>query len=153
MELQFRRWEPADHDTVWELNNHALDIVGANPGESMFADLHDVQGAYYDKGGEFLIGTCDGAIVAMGAFKRTGDDNVELTRMRIHPDHQRKGYGQAILSALESRAREMGYARMHLETTVQQVAAQGLYARNGFVQTGTGTYEDFKLLIYEKPLT
>jgi hypothetical protein len=41
---------------------------------------------------------------------------------------------------------------MHLETTVQQVAAQGLYERNGFVQTGTGVYEDFKLLNYEKPL-
>jgi ribosomal protein S18 acetylase RimI-like enzyme len=89
----------------------------------------------------------------MGAFKRTGEGVAEVTRMRIHPNHQRKGYGQAVLSALEVRAREMGYQRLHLETTMQQVAAQGLYAANGFVQTGTGKYEDFVLLQYEKPLS
>jgi ribosomal protein S18 acetylase RimI-like enzyme len=153
MELQIRRWQPADHDVVWELNNHSLNIVGAHPGDAMFADLHDVGGVYFDNGGEFYVGCVDGAVVAMGAFKRTHPDSVELTRMRIHPDFQRHGFGQQILSALEARAREMGYASMHLETTVQQVAAQRLYERNGFVQTGTGTYDDFKLLIYEKPLS
>jgi ribosomal protein S18 acetylase RimI-like enzyme len=152
MELQIRRWQPSDHDAVWQLNDHALNVVGAHPGDAMFADLRDVERVYFDNGGEFLVGTVDGAIVAMGAFKRTHEDGVELTRMRIAPDFQRHGFGQAILSALEARAREMGYARMHLETTVQQVAAQGLYERNGFVQTGTGVYEDFKLLNYEKPL-
>jgi len=40
-----------------------------------------------------------------------------------------------------------------LEALLVQVAAQGLYAANGFVQTGTGRYEDFVLLQYEKPLT
>lgn len=152
MELQIRRWQPDDHDAVWELNNRALDVVGANPGESMFVDLDDVKGTYFDRGGEFLVGTVHGAVVAMGAFKRTADDSVELTRMRIDPSQQRHGFGQAILSALEARAREMGYARIHLETTVQQVAAQGLYERNGFILTGTGQYEEFKLLIYEKTL-
>ena len=153
MDLQIRRYAASDHDEVWELNDHALNVVGAHPGEAMFYDLHEVEKVYFENGGEFLVGTVDGAVVAMGAFKRSDDARAEITRMRIHPDAQRRGYGQAILSALEARAREMGYAALHLETTVQQVAAQGLYERNGFVQTGTGRYEDFVLLNYEKPLT
>jgi ribosomal protein S18 acetylase RimI-like enzyme len=119
----------------------------------MFSDLHEVEKVYFENGGEFLVGVLDGVVLAMGAFKRTDETRVEITRMRIHPDAQRRGYGQLILSALEARAREMGYATLHLETTVQQTAAQGLYERNGFVQTGTGRYEDFVLLRYEKPLT
>src|SRR5688572_24498370 len=113
-ELHIRRYEAADHDACWELNDHALNVVGAHPGEAMFADLHEVETIYFDNGGEFLVGTVDGVVVAMGAFKRTGDDQAELTRMRIHPDAQRRGFGQAILSALEARARELGYATLHL---------------------------------------
>ena len=153
MDLQIRRYEPADHESVVAINDLSLNTVGAHPGPSMFVDLYDIQGVYFDKQGEFLVGVCDGEVVAMGAFKWIGDEVAEVTRMRIHPDHQRKGYGQAILSALEARAREMGYTKLHLETTTYQVAEQGLYAANGFVQTGTGRYEDFVLLQYEKPLT
>jgi ribosomal protein S18 acetylase RimI-like enzyme len=153
MSLQIRRYEPADHDAVVAINDLSLNIVGAHPGPSMFVDLEDIQGVYLDKQGEFLVGVFEGEVVAMGAFKRIDDGVAEVTRMRIHPGHQRQGYGQAILSALEARAREMGYRTLHLETTTQQVAAQGLYAANGFVQTGTGKYEEFTLLQYEKPLT
>jgi ribosomal protein S18 acetylase RimI-like enzyme len=152
MDLEIRRYEAADHDAVWALNDHALNVVGAHPGEAMFADLHEVEKVYFESGGEFLVGVVDDVVLAMGAFKRTDSLRAEITRMRIHPNAQRRGYGQAILSALEMRARELGYAALHLETTVQQVAAQGLYERNGFVQTGTGRYEDFVLLNYEKRL-
>lgn len=152
MELEIRRYEARDHDAVWALNDHALNVVGAHPGESMFADLHAIERVYFDAGGEFLVGTVAGVVLAMGAFKRTGEGRAELTRMRIHPDAQRRGFGQAMLSALEARAREMGYSTLHLETTVQQVAAQALYERNGFIKTGTGRYEDFVLLQYEKQL-
>jgi ribosomal protein S18 acetylase RimI-like enzyme len=151
--LQIRRYEDADHEAMWDLNNLALDIVGAHPGQDYFADLHNINEVYLDNRGEFLLGMVDDQIVAMGAFKRTDDAKAEIVRMRIHPDFQRRGFGQALLSALVDRAKAMGYRALHLSTTVQQVAAQALYERNGFRQTGTDTYEQFKLLVYEKELS
>ena len=153
MDLEIRQYTAADYDAMWELNNRALNLAGAQPGEDYFGDLHKIEEAYLNAGGDFLVGLVDDQIVAMGAFKRTDDARAEVVRMRIHPDFQRRGFGQAILSALMERAADAGYRSLHLSTTTLQTAAQGLYERNGFRHTGDDTYEDFKLLVYEKDLT
>ena len=151
--FEIRRYEAADHDAVFELHNVALEAVGAHVGNGPWdEDLHDVQTVYLDAGGEFLVGELDGQIVAMGALKKTGDGCAEVTRMRIDPEHQRRGFGQAILTRLERRAVELGLLHLHLHTTVQQVAAQKLYEKNGYAQTGRTRFAGFDVLIYEKTL-
>lgn len=72
--------------------------------------------------------------------------------MRVHPDFQRRGFGQAILQALEARADEMGYTKLQLETTVQQIAAQKLYIKNGYVEVGRTKIHNFDVILYEKML-
>ncbi len=53
----------------------------------------------------------------MGALRRTTNEWAEIKRMRVHPDFQRRGFGQMILEALEARAVALGYAALHLDTT------------------------------------
>src|SRR5687768_16271003 len=108
MDLEIRQYEAADYDAMWELNNRALNIAGAHPGEDYFGDLHQIEDAYLNAGGDFLVGKVEDQIVAMGAFKRTDDARAEVVRMRIHPDFQRRGFGQAMLSALMDRAANSG---------------------------------------------
>lgn len=152
--LFIRRYEPKDHDAVWWLHNEALNLIGAHAGNGAWDDdLHAIEQVYFEPGGEFLVGTVDDEVVAMGALKRSDATRGEVKRMRIHPEHQRKGFGQAMLQAIEQLARELGYRTLHLDTTVGQTAAQGLYESNGFVKVGTGRYEQFELLLYEKELT
>lgn len=86
-------------------------------------DLQHIDEVYLSDG-DFLVGEADGGIVAMGAIRKKTDDCAELKRMRVHPEHQRLGYGQQMLDALEQRARTFGYRRLCLDTTVQQVAAR-----------------------------
>jgi GNAT superfamily N-acetyltransferase len=99
-------------------------------------DLYQIDAAYLKSGGEFLVGTLDGRIVAMGAIRKTSADQAEVKRMRVHPDFQRRGFGQAILDALEAKARDLGYKMIHLDTSTIQTAAQRFYAKNGYVETG-----------------
>lgn len=68
----------------------------------------------------------------MGAVRRTSADKAEIKRLRVHPDMQRRGFGQQILSELEIRAAGLGYRVLHLDTTTNQVAAQALFAKNGY---------------------
>ena len=70
--------------------------------------------------------------------------------MRVHPDYQRRGCGQAILEALEARATELGYNTLQLDTTVQQTAAQSLYVKNQYTETGRAEVGDFDVIVYEK---
>ncbi len=148
-----RRYRPADHDAVWDLHNLALHQVGAHGGNGEWdADLHYIMEAYVQNGGEFLVGALGDRIVAMGALKRIDERQAEIKRMRVHPDHQRQGWGQAILRRLERRARELGYCTLSLDTTTRQVGAQRFYTQNGYVEVGQTQYGPFEVLLYRKEL-
>ena len=76
----------------------------------------------------------------------------EIKRMRVHPLFQGRGHGQAILDALQARAVEMGYTKLCLDTTVQQIAAPKLYLKNGFLEVGRTQKGRFECLLFEKQI-
>ena len=91
-------------------------------------------------------------MVAMGGFTRTLNGGAEIKRMRVHSNCQRRGFGRTILEALEDRARELGIDLLRLETTVQQEAANELYRKNGYAETGRGKTLGFDVIRCEKKL-
>jgi len=151
--LEICEYQPADQADVWNLHNLALQGTGADLGNGPWDDdLKQIETVYFGNGGTFLIGRCEGRVVAMGALKRTSPTSAEIKRMRVHPDHQRRGYGQAILNALLSRAKQFGYQVIHLDTTTLQTAAQRFYEKNGFSETGRKQLDSFTVIFYEKIL-
>jgi len=151
--LVIRRYEPEDHDAVWELHNVTLWKVGAHAGNGPWDDdLHKIEEVYLNNGGEFLVGLLDGRLVAMGAIRRLTGEKAEVKRMRVRPDYQRRGLGQQILTALEARARELGYRTLVLDTAVVQTAAQQLYLKNGFRETGRAVLAGFDAILFEKQI-
>ncbi len=153
MAFLIRRYVEADHARVLELHVLGLKQFEADsPRGSWDADIDDVAGVYLSKKGEFLVGELDGEVVAMGGFWRKTEKVAELKRMRVHPEHQRRGYGQAILTELEKRAKAMGYSSMFLDTLPIMAPARRLYTKNGFVQTGTKKIGRFEAILYEKAL-
>jgi ribosomal protein S18 acetylase RimI-like enzyme len=151
MKLEIRHYQPSDQDFVWALHRLALEDTGIDVTHGSWdEDLYRIEAAYLESGGEFLVGTLDRHIVAMGALRRTAADRAEIKRMRVHPDFQRRGFGQAILDTLEARAQELGYETLHLDTSTQQTAAQQFYVKNGYVETGREERGRFTLIFYEK---
>ena len=151
--LEIRRYRDSDRDDVWSLHRNAIEQIEAlDAGGDYYADLHDIETAYLEPAGEFLVGRVEGRIVAMGGFARTSDGGAEIKRMRVHSDCQRRGFGRAILQVLEDRARELGVELLRLETTMQQGAAMALYRRNGYTETGRGKTLGFGVIRYEKRL-
>jgi ribosomal protein S18 acetylase RimI-like enzyme len=150
--ITIRRYEEADHEAVWRLHKLALQesgaIVESGPWDD---DLHQVEETYIKCGGEFLVGVSDGQIVAMGALAIV-DGTAEVKRMRVHPEHQRHGYGQQILRQLEQRARALGYRTIHLETTAQQHSAQHFYVQNGYTEIKRTQWRHFVVIRYDKEL-
>ncbi len=125
---EVERGQPASHQgamqTPW---NPLLNSYG--PWDK---DLHHIEHVYHHNRGEFLVGSYEGRIIAMGAFRKTSEKLAEIKRMRVHPDFQGRGFGQVILDELEVRTLALGYMKLHLDTSVVQVAAQKLYLKNGF---------------------
>ena len=150
--LEIRRYQAADNTAVWELHRLALKDTGAYFPGKWNDDLNDIQNHYLQNGGEFLVGTLDGKIVAMGAFRKKSATMAEIKRMRVLPEYQRTGFGQMILTQLEAKAMQFGYRELCLDTTTLQTAAQKMYEKNGFIATGRGQVPPFEVIYYQKSL-
>jgi GNAT superfamily N-acetyltransferase len=82
--------------------------------------------------GAFLVIYAAGKPVAGGGLKRDDDGVAEIKRMYVVPEARRQGLGRRLLEALEDRARELGYARIRLDTGERQPHAQAMYQRAGY---------------------
>jgi ribosomal protein S18 acetylase RimI-like enzyme len=58
-----------------------------------------------------------------------------------------------VLAHLEDRARELGYRRLRLDTTVTQTAAQQLFASAGYREVGRGQLAGVEVIYFAKHLT
>ncbi len=149
--MYLRRFEPGDRDQVWALHECSITAVPAAH-EDYWADLRNVTRYYVDAGGEFLLGFLGGSLVAMGGFKPLSVIEVEIMRMRVHPDWQGLGLGGTLLSALEKAARGGGYGHVYLETTVLQFAALAMYRSHGYQEVGRTRKAGFEVVQFRKTL-
>ncbi|WP_276270868.1 GNAT family N-acetyltransferase [Haloarcula litorea] len=180
-DLHLRRYDDRDADAVWALHEWAMRAAGTDPSDIPGTeDLRDVEAAYLDAGGEFLVGvladtdgavagdadrappeTFDGPVVAVGgllpneaghADERTVAGAAELHRMRVAPTHQRRGYGRRLLARLEARAADLGYDPLLATTALEQPAAVDFYRAAGYEEVGRSTEAGYELVHFEKPL-
>ncbi|MFN0074187.1 MAG: GNAT family N-acetyltransferase [Chloroflexota bacterium] len=150
--LTLRQYTIADHKAVMEVHRLGLLQMGWDGASGPWdADLEHIED-YYLRHGEFLVGTCDGRVVAIGGLRVLPSGVGELKRMRIHADYYGRRYDQILLEALTVRARELGATRLVLEVDERRVPAQELYARNGFIRQGTLLVGRTPSIVFEKEL-
>ena len=63
-------------------------------------------------------------------------DEGQFTNVAVHPDHRRRGLGNALLSAALEEAKKRGLALLSLEVRESNVAAIALYEKHGFTVAG-----------------
>lgn len=140
-----RDYEPADHETLVELNRYGLAAAGVpQDGDIYGGDLDNIAESYLSRRGAMLVGALDGEVVAMGGLWQVDALGCEILRMRVRPLHQGKGFARALLGALEDRARQLGYETAALVTGPDQHPAIDLYLSSGYV---SGEVEHFGELI------
>jgi GNAT superfamily N-acetyltransferase len=82
--------------------------------------------------GRLLLGTDETDLVGCACLHRIGEDTGEVKRMYVRPEQRRRGAGRALLSALIVEARQIGYARLRLDSARFMHPAQTLYRSAGF---------------------
>jgi putative acetyltransferase len=110
-----------------ELDAYLDQLVGENKQRTQYAqhntadDIHDVA----------LI-VEDGQAVACGGFKTHAAGTAEIKRVFTKPAYRGRGYGKAVMEALERRALAQSYTRLILETGCLLETAVRLYTQLGF---------------------
>lgn len=131
--LVLRTYRPDDHDRVVALNRYGLAAAGVPLDQDGYAGgLDDVEVTYPKGRGVLLVGEIDGEVVAMGGLRPVEAGTCEILRMRVDPQHQGRGYGRAMLCALENCALRLGYERVTLLTGPDQHPAIDLYRNMGY---------------------
>ena len=148
------RPEPSDGPASRALWDEYMALVasrlpGFHPTETIFA----TPDAFRGPGTAWLVGYADGAAVCCGGLRPLADTGVgEIKRMFVSGAARGRGYGRALLVALERLAAESGYTSLRLFTTEVLVEARALYESAGYRVVGTVRDGDRTDLWLEKTL-
>jgi DNA-binding MarR family transcriptional regulator/GNAT superfamily N-acetyltransferase len=132
---RIERVDPGSEAARWCVAQYFAELAGRfeegfDPGQSIPADDAELR----LPAGAFLIATADGEPVAFGAVKTISPGVGSLKRMWVDASVRGLGFGQRMLAALESQARELGLTILRLETNRALQEAIRLYQRAGYVE-------------------
>ncbi|MDA0226339.1 MAG: GNAT family acetyltransferase [Proteobacteria bacterium] len=81
----------------------------------------------------FLLGLVDGTVIASAMAGYDGH-RAWVNYLAVDPDAQQKGYGRALMAAVELQLRALGAPKINLQIRRDNAAAIAFYARIGFTE-------------------
>ena len=115
------------HRLIEMLSAELAAITGDN-GKSNFT----VEAMYDDKALWVLAKNAHGEAIGCGAIRPLTQNTAELKRM--FSDRSVPGVGGALLTFLETSAKDMGYSELRLETRHINHRAVNFYEKNGYIR-------------------
>jgi putative acetyltransferase len=109
------------------------------------ADLNDINGYYFSKGGTFFVGVADGRVVGTAGVRKLDENMCEIRRIYLKKDFRGKGNGEKLFLTALDFARK-NYPAVMLKTDSTLKKAIGIYLKHGF----TISKEEKGYLYYEK---
>ena len=103
--------------------------------------------------GAFLIARERGVVLGCAALRRFAPGDGEVKRLYVVPAARGRGVGALLARRIVTEARELGYARLLLDTLPAMRAAQRLYQSLGFRPTTAYRYNPLPgAAFFELPL-
>lgn len=98
-------------------------------------DIKDIEQSYFERGGTFyVLEEKDGSIIGAYGLYLLDKTTCELRKMYLHRSYRGKGLGKLLLEEALSKARQIGFKRMTLETASVLKEAINLYKSYGFTE-------------------
>ena len=93
---------------------------------------HELVAEFAPPGGRLLLASFDGHVAGCAGLRRLSPEIGEIKRVYVRPAFRRKRVGRALIEAVISAARTIGYRKLRLETAGFMEGAQALYRSLGF---------------------
>ncbi|MEW5965530.1 MAG: GNAT family N-acetyltransferase [Pseudomonadota bacterium] len=118
--------------TVWQATYPAL--ISQAQIDAMLADRYAparIRAQLDDPAHAWRVAHADGTPVGFAHAYLDGSD-CKLDKLYVHPQHQRRGHGAALMHAIETWARDRHATRLHLQVNRGNEGAIRAYERYGF---------------------
>jgi GNAT superfamily N-acetyltransferase len=112
------------------------------------SDIED-RSKFYPPTGRFYLVRHDARDIGVGCLKRLAQGVGEIQRMYIQPHVRGIGAGRTLVQRLLGDAKELGYAKVRLESLRALAPAHTLYRSVGFVEVAP--YADNSMDAYQNP--
>jgi GNAT superfamily N-acetyltransferase len=109
-----------------------LDAWNAPTFHGIDRELAALPGPYAPPGGRLLVAVHDGKAAGCVALKPVNDEIVELKRLYVRPEFRGHRIGEQLVDAIMAEARNIGYARVILDSHISMTKAHALYRAAGF---------------------
>ena len=131
------RIAPAETPSQWryarDLVEEYIASLDADLGfQDYESEIANLPAQYGHPTGRLLLAEVEVACVGCVGLRRLDADVCEMKRLYVRLDFQRQGIGRALVEAIIGEARQLGYARMRLDTWPSMIAARALYRDLGF---------------------
>ncbi len=138
-EIQWPRLRPADNKDCEKVTELVYSVLKEYNLETDPAatdvDIKDIEHSYFERGGAFyVLEEKDGSIIGAYGLYPVDRQMCELRKMYLHNSYRSKGLGKLLLEDALSKARQMGFKKMTLETASVLKEAINLYKSYGFVE-------------------
>jgi GNAT superfamily N-acetyltransferase len=118
--------DPSAYGIIEELSQNLYERFGSD-GKNSFTDWE-----YNNPKFVFVIAELNSEIVGCGAIRPLSENEGEVKRM--FAKYPRKNIGQTILSFLETKAKELNYEKLVLETRVKNEEACSFYLNSNYIK-------------------
>ncbi len=125
-----------DSRTITELVFSVLKEYNLRPDPAVTdADIKDIEQSYFKGGGTFyVLEEEDGSIIGAYGLYPINKQTCELRKMYLHSSYRGKGLGKLLVESALSKARQIGFKKMTLETASVLKEAISLYKSYGFTE-------------------
>jgi putative acetyltransferase len=95
------------------------------------ADLNDINGYYFSKGGTFFVGIEEGRVVGTAGVRKLDGNLCEIRRIYLKKGYRGKGNGEKLfLAALDFAGKNCAGAMLKTDSTLKK--AINMYLKHGF---------------------
>jgi ribosomal protein S18 acetylase RimI-like enzyme len=128
--VSIRPFEPENQAIVKDLINSGLGEHWGWIDPTQNPDLNDIAFSYQND--VFLVAWLDGEIIGTGALVWRSESTGEIVRMSVSSNYRRQGTGTLILNTLVTKAVDLGFREVILETTKTWQGVIDFYRTYGF---------------------
>ncbi|MFN8374076.1 MAG: GNAT family N-acetyltransferase [Anaerolineae bacterium] len=114
-----------------------------NPPSGSHDEREEDIGAKLRKGGGLLAYVEQQLAGVVLYYPHSTDSSLYLGRLGVLPGYRRFGVGKALVQAVETRARQLGYAEVTLGVRLQLAGNRQFFERLGYTVSSYGSHEGF----------